>query len=711
MTNKNTQQTTKTTGKYRSLIISIILFSTLVLSIMLLSFYISNQLDKDNKIINTAFDQTSLVNLVISDLYIIRGKYNAGEPYVEEQERLRKTVDLIDSRIQVFSNGGELPTVNMSSNLENNFLNINSINDDQGAELVDNLLAIWEDYKRRIRPVFSLSGKGSGNVALSAAQDYQFQGSILWNISGLSRVKLDNYTDNFAIHLQELSNNKLRILRIAQIIGIVITALSLLFIVFYFIRRLSSADFELEKARQETNGILNTVREGLFLVDENRIISNEYSNEMEDIFETPNIGGREFTDLLSKIVTSTDLDNMKTFVEILFDPKVVENLIGNLNPLQQIKVSVEKPDGSTEEKHLSFNFFRVISRGKIRDILVSVSDVSDRVRLEEELESSRNESEQQIEMLVSFMSANPETLKEYLENSSTSLHKINDILKAPVSGKSEFREKVEQIFVQIHKIKGDASALGLEALAEKAHELEGKLQDLKYVTDIKGMDFLPLTILLDQLMSATDTMMSLSARRNLQDGGAAATTSHNKNNWEHLTKLVDDVANDCDKEVRFITSGLSELDLNEEYKDLANSFFVQLLRNALVHGIETPQERLKSNKPQSGRIDLRASHLPDGSIELVLRDDGRGFDDKKIAENLVKKGLVTEEEIAGWGANRIIKYVFSQGISTAEVGMHAGRGVGLNVITEGIRNLGGKLKLQQSIGKFCQFEMTLPPQK
>ena len=710
--NEGKRASEKPSGKYSSLITSIILFSVLVLGIMSLSFYISNQLDKDNKIINTAFDQTSLVNLVISDLYIIRGKYNAGEPYSEEQQRLRKTIDLIDSRVQVFNHGGELPTVNASNSGEDIFLNINALEDDHGSKITSNIQNIWNDYKTRIQPVFGISGQGSGEAASSAAQDYQFQGSVLWNISGLSKVKLDSYTDNFALHLQELSDSKLGVLRIAQIVGMIATALSLLFIVFYFIRRLSSTDFELEVARQETTGILNTVREGLFLVDEQRIISNEYSNEMEEIFQTDNIGGREFTDLLGKIVLPKDLENMKTFVEVLFDPKVVENLIGNLNPLKQVKVSLESSTGNIENKYLNFNFFRVISRGKIRNILVSVSDISDKIRLQEELESSKNESEQQIEMLISFMNANPETLNNFLEDSANSLEKVNKVLKAPISGKIDFREKIDKIFIQIHKVKGDASALSLDAFAERAHDLESKLNDLKYVTDIKGMDFLPLTILLDELISYTDTLTGLSSQRGLSSiVQEYSQTSYENQDWLHLEKLVADVAKDCNKEVSFVTSGLTEINLSDEHKKMVNTFCVQMLRNSLVHGIETPDERLLKNKLKSGRIDLRASQLPDGSIELILQDDGQGFDHKKIAKNLIEKGIVTDDEIANWTPEHIVKYLFSQGISTAHVGMHAGRGVGLNVIIENLKKLGGRLKLQQSVGKYCQFRMTLPPHK
>lgn len=717
MANKHT---VNTSGKYRSLIISISLFSMLVAGIMFLSFYISNQLEEETKVINTAFEQTSLVNQVISDLYIINSQYNAGEAYNFAQERLQKVMELIDNRMNTFANGGYLPVVGTGLNSDLELLKIAKPEDSAGVRLMQDMAGVWDEYKRRIEPVFSLKPTLTDGQQ-PFGQRYQFYGSVLWKqgaINGLNKLNLHYDTDRYAIHLQEQSSKRLELLRLAQIVGVIITAISLILILFYFIRQLRGADLELEKARQETNGILSTVREGLFLVDENRMISSEYSDEMEDIFETKNIGGREFTDLLGKIVTSADLENMKTFVKVLFDPKVVEDLIGNLNPLQQIKVNLQKDDGGFETKHLSFNFFRVISRGKIRNVLVSVSDISDRVRLQEELENSKNESEQQMELLVSFMNANPVLLREFLHDSGDALQDINEILKAPVSSKADFRTKIDKIFVQVHKIKGEASAIELSAFAEKAHEFESELQELKHVSSIKGMDFLPLTIQLDQLISYTDTLKELSARLGLQSGDAVdkqpaqtEKSADSSQEWQHLSRMVDEIASDYKKKVDFVMSGLSEIPMNDEYRSIINSFCVQLLRNSLAHGIETPAERQKNRKPAKGRIDLRASQLPDGSIELIIRDDGRGFNDKSIAKRLVEKGLVTENQISDWSQDKIIKHVFAQGVSTAETDMHAGRGVGLNVISDGIKSVGGKLRLRQMMDKFCQFEIILPPVK
>ncbi len=717
-----------TSSKYRSLIISIVLFSLLVLGIMSLSFYISSQLEKDTKVINTAFEQTSLINQVTSDLYIINSQYNAGEAYNFAQERLQKVMELIDARMQTFKNGGNLPVVGLGLNSDLELLPIDGPVDSQGRNLMNDMLGVWTEYKRRIEPVLNFKRQIGDNQAF--AQRYQFYGSIMWKqgaINGLNNMNLHFDTDRYAIYLQELSNRKLSILRMAQIAGAIITALSLLFILFYFIRQLRKTDFALEKAREEANGILSTVREGLFLVNEDRIIGSEYSDELEQILETDDIAGQELSEMLKRVVTGTDLNNVNTFIKVLFDPKVVEDLIGSLNPLKQVSVNIEKDGGSFETKHLSFNFFRVMARGKIHDILVSVSDVTDKVRLQEQLETTKSEGEQQIEMLISFMNANPAMLKEFLDDSSTGLTQINEILKDTVSGKADFRAKIDKIFVQIHKIKGEAGAIDLSAFAEKAHDFESDLQDLKYVTDIKGMDFLPLTIKLDQLISYTDTLKGLSSRLGVSTADSLLSSASDKStdkakkqradkapdtskqDWAHLSKLVDDVASDYNKDVDFVVSGLSEIPMNADYKSVINGFCVQLLRNCLAHGIETPEEREGMRKSAKGRIDLRAAELPDGSIELVVRDDGRGFNDALIAKRLVDKGVVSEDEISTWSRDEIIKHVFSQGVSTADVGMHAGRGVGLNVINEGIRKVGGKLRLKQVMDKFCQFEIVLPP--
>jgi len=231
-----------------------------------------------------------------------------------------------------------------------------------------------------------------------------------------------------------------------------------------------------------------------------------------------------------------------------------------------------------------------------------------------------------------------------------------------------------------------------------------------------------LTIELDKLISYVDALNELSAR--LTSGSAvggeislgettilAASPSKEamQSQWNHLTSLVETVAKDSKKEVEFVSSGLAESNLSEGQKKLVNDVSIQLIRNSIVHGIELPKNRLKNNKPSVGRVDLRLAQLSDGRVELVVRDDGNGLDVESIKSRIIERGLASEKEVEDWSDQKVVSMAFTPGFTTSEeTTMHAGRGVGLDLIRDSIKAVGGHLRLRQAAGKYCQFEIILP---
>ena len=196
----------------------------------------------------------------------------------------------------------------------------------------------------------------------------------------------------------------------------------------------------------------------------------------------------------------------------------------------------------------------------------------------------------------------------------------------------------------------------------------------------------------------------------MNDAGASSTAAK-RQQWSHLNELVQSVADDTGKKVHFIPSGLVESDLTDLQEKMVKDVSIQLLRNSIVHGIEEPEVRKKRRKSEHGRIDLRLASLPDGSVELVVRDDGNGLDLKAIKKRIIEKGLAKEEDMAKWSDQKIVSMAFSTGFSTSKnADMHSGRGVGLDIIRESVKKIGGQLRLRQSAGKYCQFEITLPGQ-
>jgi two-component system chemotaxis sensor kinase CheA len=133
----------------------------------------------------------------------------------------------------------------------------------------------------------------------------------------------------------------------------------------------------------------------------------------------------------------------------------------------------------------------------------------------------------------------------------------------------------------------------------------------------------------------------------------------------------------------------------------------QLIRNSVYHGIETPEDREAAGKDREGSIKLSIKYI-DNKIHIKLSDDGRGLDFDKIRKKAESLHLFQNPEDAK-DKNHLLQAIFSAGFSTAEeADMHAGRGIGLNLVRERIRDLHGSIKLQSEPGKGTVFNIYIP---
>ena len=690
-----------TLGKYKGLAISLIILVLLVVALLILNLFFSRSLENNAQVAAAASRQVGLVQEISKDLILINSQYQKVLPYEEEKSALKQAMDTFDSTLNAFSDGGVVSIAGVNG-VET--IQVDKLSSSKSTQVINEAKSIWGQYLEKTRPIFE--GANSTQSQLIDARD----------LADENTVRLISLMEQLSEEIQLTNDQSILQLRVVQIVGIFATVLVFFFTVFVTIRNLRKNDAELDRARQETQGILNTVKEGLFLLDNDLVISSQHSKEMLDIFEIDSISGREFSQLISEILGEKDLSTIEEFVKLLFDEHVIEGLIGSLNPLDKVEMTFTKSDGSVQKKFLNFDFFRVVRENQIQEILVSVRDITSRVLLEQELENTKEQGEQQVEMLVSFLQAEPKMLRAFLLDSRESLGEVNSILKDPVMDKADLKGKIDKMFVSIHRMKGEASAMNFDAFAEKAHEFEADLSELKRVTNIKGLDFLPLTIRLDKLISYTDTLNELSNRLEGGTGkgdttimAASPVNPQQASEWAHLDQLVEKVAADTGKQVRLVKSGLLENVLNDQQNRMIKDVCIQLLRNSIAHGIETPEERTKVRKSAFGRIDLRLATLPDGSIELVVRDDGRGLDIASIKERILKKGLATADDLKTWSNQKIISMAFSSGFSTSkETNVHSGRGVGLDIIRDSVKKIGGDLRLRQAAGKYCQFEIVLP---
>jgi two-component system chemotaxis sensor kinase CheA len=168
-------------------------------------------------------------------------------------------------------------------------------------------------------------------------------------------------------------------------------------------------------------------------------------------------------------------------------------------------------------------------------------------------------------------------------------------------------------------------------------------------------------------------------------------------------RLVRDLAQAGKKPVRVITSG-GEISLDKAVLDRIGEPLTHLLTNAVVHGIESPEERARAGKPAEATLDLRASS-ESGRVVIRLTDDGRGLDDARIlakAKTLGLEGGATDTE-------QLRSMIFLPGFSTAEqVSSLAGRGVGLDVVANAVHELGGTIEVASRPGQGVSFTLNLP---
>jgi len=133
---------------------------------------------------------------------------------------------------------------------------------------------------------------------------------------------------------------------------------------------------------------------------------------------------------------------------------------------------------------------------------------------------------------------------------------------------------------------------------------------------------------------------------------------------------------------------------------------VQCLRNAVVHGLEPPDDRQRLGKPPQGTITL-ALYGDQTRTRLMVRDDGRGIDLEAVKIKARRSGLVSDEQSAAWTSSQWVSLLFRPGFSTAPtVGLHAGRGVGLDLIKHRLEEIGGKVRVGFRQGQFTEFHFT-----
>lgn len=177
--------------------------------------------------------------------------------------------------------------------------------------------------------------------------------------------------------------------------------------------------------------------------------------------------------------------------------------------------------------------------------------------------------------------------------------------------------------------------------------------------------------------------------------------------FNRFPRLVRDISKNLKKDVNLVING-KDIEIDRAVVDEIGDPLVHLIRNSLDHGLETPEERIKKNKPAKGTIELSA--LSEGDNILIrISDDGKGIDPAAIKNKAVAKGFITEEVAQTLTENEAYELIFKPGLSTVDVATDlSGRGVGMDVVKSKVNALNGVVSITSKVDQGTVVTITLP---
>jgi two-component system chemotaxis sensor kinase CheA len=177
--------------------------------------------------------------------------------------------------------------------------------------------------------------------------------------------------------------------------------------------------------------------------------------------------------------------------------------------------------------------------------------------------------------------------------------------------------------------------------------------------------------------------------------------------FANLPRAVRDLARDVGKEVNLSLAG-ETTELDRKVIEALNDPVLHMIRNAVDHGVELPDEREAAGKPRQGTIEVSAQAFG-AYAEVIIRDDGRGMDPQHLREAAVRKGLLSYDAATVLTDQEALELIFLPGFSTAQMITDiSGRGVGMDVVRTNIQELGGQVQIESRLGMGTTITQTLP---
>lgn len=492
----------------------------------------------------------------------------------------------------------------------------------------------------------------------------------------------------------------------------------------------------MNKTNLTLKAILNSLGQGILVFNEQGSILPIHSKACEATFEMapPYMWVQDILRIETK-----ELETFKMWLGHLFNETIPFDSVKDLGPKKLTSIS---------NRHVMLDYFPIRNDDKkISSIVLVATDKTEEIRAKEDADKERN-----YVRMVLRISRNRRQFMTFLKDAR---ELIDSLGKGVGDLKTELNDSGDQYILDysrqlanflrgLHTLKGGAATFAITKLAEICHEMEDWLVQIKGVGDVlMKEEFDQLENYYRQIYQALDSFLKQNEEiigalgssrsrqlefsvddmwRMAQDMAKISSADERMtyiakeafcepiiNSLSHFDEIVMSTASVLGKQVSPIVFRQADVKVFPEKFSGVFATLVHAFRNAVDHGIEFPDERLKKGKPRSGLIMVTChEYQKDGQdwVKIEIADDGAGIDPKAIRRKMAEKGLPGYETLPD---EEVIQAVFLSQFSTRErVTEISGRGVGLDAIKYEVEKLGGWVKVHSQLGKGSTLELHTP---
>jgi signal transduction histidine kinase len=342
--------------------------------------------------------------------------------------------------------------------------------------------------------------------------------------------------------------------------------------------------------------------------------------------------------------------------------------------------------------------------------LLVLQDDSKQQALLQELQESRA----RCETALAVLRAPPDGLRLFLGSAMACVHAIRATLRMPARTQDALREKLGRLRTEAAGLAAEAAAIGLAPVVESCQSLADLAATLQSRDNVSGDELLPMAPRIDMIASAIgsssrieeqrhEASPALSEPQQQRPRRSAAWHEVSERRWSEFLRRRGEQIGTL---TRLAMTGAQEVP--PQHRRHVDEILQHLLKNAVDHGVETPEERLDAGKSAAGRVSVGFSRGENGALKMTVHDDGRGFDLSRIGKAAVQSGLLSEESLSRREAGDLVGLIFKPAFTTEGLADGERQGRGMSYLRRKVTRLGGQISVATKAGRYTLFTVELP---